>query len=456
MLKHSVSRILFQAPTPSYAADLDELIWIPRTRGVRSGTSENHAIPAVLMQSPQARYIIMYFHCNGVDLGMCKGFCNVLRRQFRVHVLAVEYPGYGLHHGTPTPESIEETAHSAMDFVLDHLQWPVDSVMIFGRSIGTGPAMAIASTPGLAGLILVSPFLSVQELIRDRIGSLAGFCEDFFVAKDAAPKVKCPTFILHGQADEVVSSNHGKALYKMLVSRKLLVMPTDMRHNSSLLSNLQHFVLPMFHFFSLPETCERDLQVPCWSHHRRLAAQRALHPKVPRMLPEDVSVPEEDCGEAVELESLSSKTTSESCGRQLDSFTPVSSTLQSWEANPDAQQPNKSVRVHFIRPRLADDEDVLHWSEDLPTTTPFPIPQKGCVVPICAAPPLFTQDAPEMIDADVCPTSLYHTPKSCACSLLGCSNAKEVTRWHTNFVQRGTYRHHDATVRVSYCSVVNL
>ena len=26
-----------------------------------------------------------------------------------------------------------------------------DSVMIFGRSIGTGPAMAIASTPGLAG-----------------------------------------------------------------------------------------------------------------------------------------------------------------------------------------------------------------------------------------------------------------------------------------------------------------
>eukprot|EP00434_Breviolum_minutum_P024072 symbB.v1.2.021247.t1/scaffold1826.1/size99691/6 len=99
-------------------------------------------------------------------------------------------------------------------------------------------------------------------------------------------------------------------------------------------------------------------------------------------------------------------------------------------------------------------EDVLHWSEDLPTTTPFPIPQKGCVVPICAAPPLFTQDAPEMIDADVCPTSLYHTPKSCACSLLGCSNAKEVTRWHTNFVQRGTYRHHDATVRVSYCSAL--
>eukprot|EP00913_Durusdinium_trenchii_P006816 g6407.t1 len=265
----------------------------------------------------------MYFHCNGVDLGMCRGFCNVLRRQFRVHVLAVEYPGYGLHQGTPNPESIEEMARSALDFILYHLQWPVDR------------NHTLICVRRLAGLILVSPFLSVQELIRDRIGGLAGFCEDFFVAKDAAPKVKCPTFILHGQADEVVSSNHSKTL----------------RHNSSLLSNLQHFVLPMFHFFSLPETCDRDLKVPCWSYHRRLAAQRALHPKAPRMLPENDSEPG-DCGDAVELESLSSKTTSESCGRQLESFTPVASTLQtlqSWEApHPDAQQPNKSIRVHFM------------------------------------------------------------------------------------------------------------
>ena len=36
-----IARILFQAPTPSYAADLDELIWIPRTRGVRSAWGRN-------------------------------------------------------------------------------------------------------------------------------------------------------------------------------------------------------------------------------------------------------------------------------------------------------------------------------------------------------------------------------------------------------------------------------
>ncbi|CAJ1423551.1 unnamed protein product [Effrenium voratum] len=230
--------ILFQAPIPSYASDLDELIWIPRTRWHSRPAQGAGALPALLLQYPSARHIVVYFHCNGVDLGMCKGFCNVLRKQFRVHVLAVEYPGYGMCPGKPSPESIEDAAHSALDFILGHLRWPVDSVMVFGRSIGTGPAMAIADTPGLAGLVLVSPFLSIQELIRDRIGSLAGLCEDFFVAKDTAPRVKCPTFILHGQADEVVCSSHGKMLYKMLLCKKLLVMPSDMRHNSSLLSNL--------------------------------------------------------------------------------------------------------------------------------------------------------------------------------------------------------------------------
>ena len=69
------------------AVDLLLLPFIGATRTDGVGIS-SCCRPRVLAEprSPQARYIIMYFHCNGVDLGMCKGFCNVLRRQFRVHV----------------------------------------------------------------------------------------------------------------------------------------------------------------------------------------------------------------------------------------------------------------------------------------------------------------------------------------------------------------------------------
>jgi len=466
MLKQSLSRILFQAPTPSYGpTDFPgELVWIPRTRWHSRPTShpDDAAIPALLMRSPSARYLVVYFHCNGVDLGMCRGFCNVLRKQFRVHVLAVEYPGYGAWHAATTPETIVDAAGSALDFIVEHLQWPLDSVMIFGRSIGTGPAMAIAGNQPLAGLILVSPFLSIQELIRDRIGGLAGFCEDFFVSKDTAPKVKCPTFILHGEADEVVCNTHGKMLYKMLLSRKLLVMPAEMRHNSSLLGNLQHFVLPMFHFFSLPEQCTRELQVPIWAWHRRLVAQQAQHPVATRLLSEDFSVhdtsardaPCEDCGEAVEVDSLSSKTTSESYSQQP---APPTMSTASW---PEMLQPHRSSRVHFMRPRLDNDQDVCHWREDgqvLPRSEP-----PECVVAYpwsCVGQPIFTQDAPEMIDADVCLTSFSQlTNRKCfTCSACSCGQKQVVTKtWQENCKQTGTYQHRDATVRVSYSAVVNL
>jgi len=415
---------------------------------------DDAAIPTLLMRFPSARYLMVYFHCNGVDLGMCKGFCNVLRKQFRVHVLAVEYPGYGLWQAPTTPETIVDAAGSALDFITEHLRWPLDSVMIFGRSIGTGPAMAIAGGQPLAGLILVSPFLSVQQLIRDRIGGLAGFCEDFFVSKDTAPKVKCPTFILHGQADEVVCNNHGKTLFKMLVSRKLLVMPADMRHNSSLLGNLQHFVLPMFHFFSLPEQCARELQVPCWAWHRRLAGSQARF-TAPRS--DEIFSPDpmyEDCGEAVEVDSLSSKTTSESYKQPV----PENSTTCKLQT----LQPHSSTRATLLRPRLDDDQDVCHWSDDAQH-----LPAEGvhneCVVAYpwsCVAQPIFTQEAPEMIDADVCLTSFSQlaAPKCFGCSMLGCSMHKQaVTKtWQENCKQNGTYQHRDPTVRVSYCAVVNL
>ena len=38
-----------------------------------------------------------------------------------------------------------------------------------------------------------------------------------------------PSYRKEANGAQVVSSNHSKTLFKMLVSRKLLVMPTDMR-----------------------------------------------------------------------------------------------------------------------------------------------------------------------------------------------------------------------------------
>eukprot|EP00439_Symbiodinium_sp_Y106_P027737 s5759_g3.t1 len=68
-------------------------------------------------------------------------------------------------------------------------------------------------------------------------------------------------------------------------------------------------------------------------------------------------------------------------------------------------------------------------------------------------------DAPEMIDADVCLTSFSQlTNRKCfTCSACSCGQKQVVTKtWQENCKQTGTYQHRDATVRVSYSAVVNL
>lgn len=279
-----VSRILFPAPRPSYTAESfpRELIWVPKRPvpatledSTATAVESNEDVPCLLLTYPSARFLIIFFHSNAEDLGWCRGFCCYLREQFQVHVLAVEYPGYGICSGIPCGKTVMENALAAFRFARVDLQWPLDSIKVFGRSIGTGPAMGLASLFDVSGLILVTPFLSVQELFRERIGPLARLIEEWFANKEIAPTIRCPTMIIHGQRDELISCRHGESLFNLLSVRKVFVSPPDMEHNTNLLTNLQFFVLPMFQFFALPDYVFQDMDVPDWAYQRPCAGSGA-------------------------------------------------------------------------------------------------------------------------------------------------------------------------------------
>ena len=40
--------------------------------------------------------LLLYFHGNGEDLGMCYFTMSCFKRRLNVRILAMEYPGYGL------------------------------------------------------------------------------------------------------------------------------------------------------------------------------------------------------------------------------------------------------------------------------------------------------------------------------------------------------------------------
>lgn len=59
--------------------------------------------------------------------------------------MAVEYPGYGIYDGSPDAYTIQKDAEIVYNYLTQILGIPESSIILFGRSIGTGPATFLAS-----------------------------------------------------------------------------------------------------------------------------------------------------------------------------------------------------------------------------------------------------------------------------------------------------------------------
>lgn len=265
------SRLVFPTPSSSYTVNCfdGELIWVPKSLDYDRAEPED-CIPCLLLPYPSARFMFYFLHGNAEDIGRCYNFCNHLREQFHVHVLLVEYPGYGLCPGIPTEQSVIENARTGFRFVTEVLKWPLDSVKIIGRSIGTGPAVALAKEFNVSGVVLISPFLSMRSIFAHAVGPVSLLFEEMFRNVDHVDQIQSPTIIVHGRKDHLVPVTHGEELYRKLRVRKLFVDPPDMEHNTNLLTDATYFVLPMLHFFSLPDYCFEDIEIPKRATDKRL------------------------------------------------------------------------------------------------------------------------------------------------------------------------------------------
>jgi acetyl esterase/lipase len=87
-----------------------------------------------------------------------------------VHVLVPEYPGYGMAPGSPHEISVNHNIEAAYDFAVNALEWNPERIIFFGRSIGTGPAVQMASQLECGGIVLVSPYTSVNHMVCPLFG----------------------------------------------------------------------------------------------------------------------------------------------------------------------------------------------------------------------------------------------------------------------------------------------
>jgi len=160
-------------------------------------------------------------HGNGSELGHDGElapdiqFMKELGFRCNAHVVAVEYPGYGISNtgGEASEFSVKRDVEIVFRFITSPVgaDWPAERVVAFGRSIGTGPAAWLAGQYLLGACVLVSPYTSIRGMVAAVASEkLAWVISDRFTSIEEVKKSGFPNLLVyHGTRDEVIPFEHG-------------------------------------------------------------------------------------------------------------------------------------------------------------------------------------------------------------------------------------------------------
>merc|ERR1712232_723241 len=126
-----------------------------------------------------------------------------------------------------------EDAEYVYKFALQDCGLKEEDIVIFGRSMGSGPACFIAGTFNPGALCLMSAYTSIRSVAGDVFGFLSYLVAERFNNLEMIQTTNCPTFILHGSVDDVIPVHHGQALSQASKADPLVyIEPERMSHNN--------------------------------------------------------------------------------------------------------------------------------------------------------------------------------------------------------------------------------
>jgi fermentation-respiration switch protein FrsA (DUF1100 family) len=112
-------------------------------------------------------YTVLLSHGNAEDiLRVEEWVVTYFLKAVRANVLLYEYTGYSSEDSKPSEKYVYSDAEAAFWFLTDTLRVPKEKVILYGRSLGSGPSTYLASQhTDVGGLILQTPISSIYRVI---------------------------------------------------------------------------------------------------------------------------------------------------------------------------------------------------------------------------------------------------------------------------------------------------
>ncbi len=144
--------------------------------------------------------------------------------------LLVNYRGYGSSDGRPSEAGLIEDALAVYDTIQKRHR--PKRVFLMGRSLGSGVAVQVAAKRKVDGIILITPYDSIESLARNRYPFLpvSLLLKHKFKSTDYTADIDCPTLVVYGGRDNVIANKSTLKLIETLPKKKVVLI-NEAGHN---------------------------------------------------------------------------------------------------------------------------------------------------------------------------------------------------------------------------------
>jgi pimeloyl-ACP methyl ester carboxylesterase len=199
-----VSKFAFVPPPATYArSDCD--VWLTTTHG--------SYIPLKLAMFPDSHFTIIFSHANAEDLGLIYPHLAALSAALRCSIVCYDYSGYGLASGESSEQHVYADIQSVFRYVTTSMGIPHHRVVLYGRSLGSGPSVELAHNEAVGGVILQSAFTSIISVASKTRFMSAQKAVDAFCNSAKIHRISCPVLLVHGTRDNLVPISHARDLF---------------------------------------------------------------------------------------------------------------------------------------------------------------------------------------------------------------------------------------------------
>jgi fermentation-respiration switch protein FrsA (DUF1100 family) len=194
-------------------------------------TSDGEKIIVWHVPPRPGRSVVMFFPGNGDFLaGRVGWFRDIVADG--TGLIAVSYRGYAGSTGHPSERGLLLDAEAAYSFA--KARYETDRIVVWGFSLGTGVAVALAADQQMGKLILEAPYTSTAEVAASllRIVPVRWLMSDQFRSDVRISRVSVPLLIMHGERDPAIPMAFGERLFMLAHEPKQFVRFPEGGHDN--------------------------------------------------------------------------------------------------------------------------------------------------------------------------------------------------------------------------------